>query len=324
MTSVLRPLQYLKLLSFVLFGALLYANTLQVPFLFDDQQNILQNSYIRIMELDPKGLYDAAFKKHTSNRPVSNTSFALNYYFHRYHVMGYHLVNICIHILAGILLFRFVEVTLELDAAVSINREACLPCISQPSDCWGSKGLSISNLSLLAALLWLVHPVQTQSVTYVVQRMTSMAAMFYVLSLLLYIKGRLAGRQEKRLAYFSGTVLAGFLAIGSKETAATLPFFILLYEWYFFQDLSKKYLRQALPYLLGAALLLGLLVFCYLGPDPIRAIRMGYADQPFSLLQRVMTEFRVVMYYLSLLLWPRPTRLNLDYDFVLSRSWLDP
>lgn len=92
---------------------------------------------------------------------------------------------------------------------------------------------NVQGIAFVTALLWLVHPLATQSVTYIVQRMNSMAAMFYVLSLLLYVVGRkiqLAGQSgesiHRALGCFVGSILAGLLALGSKEIAVTLPAFI--------------------------------------------------------------------------------------------------
>jgi tetratricopeptide (TPR) repeat protein len=112
--------------------------------------------------------------------------------------------------------------------------------------------------------------------------------------------------------------------MSSKEIAATLPFFILLYEWYFFQDLSKAWLKRALPYMIGILMLFGLLVFLYLGSNPLEAVLSGYKTWYFTLTERLLTELRVVIYYISLLLYPHPSRLSLDYDFAISHSLTDP
>ena len=88
-----------------LFCIILYSNTLNSPFVFDDVANIRENSYIRLTDLDFQRLSDAMFKSPCSNRPVANISFALNYYFGKYDVTGYHVVNIIIHLINGILVY---------------------------------------------------------------------------------------------------------------------------------------------------------------------------------------------------------------------------
>jgi tetratricopeptide (TPR) repeat protein len=97
-----------------------------------------------------------------------------------------------------------------------------------------------------------------------------------------------------------------------------------LYEWYFFQDLSFEWLRRYLALWGGIVLLLVVIALIYLNKDPLDRILSAYSHREFTLTQRVLTELRVVMFYISLLLWPQPSRLNLDHDFVLSRSLTDP
>jgi tetratricopeptide (TPR) repeat protein len=151
-----------------------------------------------------------------------------------------------------------------------------------------------------------------------------MAAMFYVLSFLLYAKGRLVKENRKGWPWFASCFFTGMLAIGAKETAATLPFFILLYEWYFFQDLSTAWVKRHLPYVIGTLFLLGLLVFLFLGSNPLEAILSEYNHWDFTVAQRLLTEPRVVIHYLSILLYPHPSRLHLDHDFALSYSLFSP
>ena len=283
----------------------MYSNILEGPFTFDDDSNIENNPNIRLTEFTLGGITRAGFESSASNRPVANISFALNYYFHQYNVMGYHLINILIHITAGILIYLFTKTTLNTPVLRSMYA----------TDRW---------IPFFTALLWLVHPIQTQSVSYIVQRMNSMAAMFYILSLLLYAKGRLAGGKRKRWVLFAGCAFAGFLALGSKETAATLPFFIFLYEWYFFQDLSRSWLKRHFLGFATILILLALLAFMYLGAHPIEGILSGYQYRDFTLTERVATEFRVVIFYISLLIFPHPSRLNLDHDFPISHSLFEP
>jgi Flp pilus assembly protein TadD len=154
--------------------------------------------------------------------------------------------------------------------------------------------------------------------------MNSMAAMFYVLSFWLYVRARLAEAKGKRRVLFAGCVLAGVLSLGSKEIAVTLPFFIFLYEWYFFQDLSRNWLKTHLLPFAGLFIFLAIVALMYLGVHPLEKILMGYENRDFTLTQRMLTEFRVVIYYITLLIFPHPSRLNLDHDFPISHSLIDP
>ncbi len=288
-----------------------YANSLNGQFVFDDSR-IYNNVHLRITSLDWASLQQVVLKSEPATRPVANLSFALNYYLHGYEVQGYHLLNLLIHLLTGILLYWLVLVTLPL-----------LP----PRQGWpenGNKQQSYGWLAFFAALLWLLNPVQTQSVSYVVQRMNSLAAMFYLLSLLLYIKGRLQAHRPKSMFLFAASLLAGLLALASKETSATLPLFIFLYEWYFLQDLKLAWLRRNLPLVAGVAVVLALLGLFFLGGKPLTNILAGYGGREFTLPQRLLTELRVVFFYLGLLLLPSPGRLNLDHDFLVSTSLVQP
>ena len=95
----------------------------------------------------------------------------------------------------------------------------------------------------VAGLLFVAHPLQTQAVTYVVQRMTSLAACLYLLAVLLYVRGRSANTNGQRVACFAGALAAGGLALGSKEIAIALPFALVLVEWIFFRDAARGWLR---------------------------------------------------------------------------------
>ena len=288
----------------VLVGAL-YAHTLTGPFVFDDLSNIQDNAAIRLTTLSVAGLVQAAFHSNAWNRPVANISFALNYYVHQDRVGGYHVVNILIHLITGLLLFLFVRTTLTLPV---LRARYAAPG-------WIAGG---------AALLWLVHPVHTQSVTYVVQRMNSMAAMLYIASLVLYVRARLTPHRRRQWALWAGCGVTGLLALGTKEIAATLPVVVGLYEWYFFQGLRRDWLRSWRVY--GAGGLVGwglLLAWVYLRGERLD-VSAAYPEHDFTQWERVMTEWRVVLLYLRLLFFPHPSQLNLDHDFVLSRSLLDP
>jgi tetratricopeptide (TPR) repeat protein len=296
-------------LCFAILGFLLYSKTLNGPFIFDDQIHIQENVNIRITELNFKNLLKAGLNKKgsISKRPVGFITLALNYYFHQYDLKGYHIVNIIIHILTGIILYAFLRATLSLP---SIKLE-------------DNQAFAIASF---AALLWLVHPLQTQSVSYIIQRLNSLSAMFYLLSFWLYLKGRLAQKTKKNWLWFACSGLACILALGCKQIAATLPFFVFLYEWYFFQDCSTVWLRRNLKYIFLIFFLFAAVAFIYLGLKPVEKMSSfnDYSFKEFTFLQRVLTQPRVVIYYLSLIFFPHPSRLNLDYDFPLSYSLINP
>jgi tetratricopeptide (TPR) repeat protein len=299
-------------LLFALIVAVLYGNTLQAPFVFDDLENVRNNTAIRIDALTIDNTLKAAFSGPSYRRPVANISFAFNYLLGGYHVIGYHLINGFIHWLAGIFLYLLIQLTLDI----------YLP--ATPWNRW---------IAIFSALIWLVHPIQTQAATYIVQRMTSMSALFYVMSLYFYARARSrqlglaiarGGQSGFPASFYLASLISGILALGSKEVAATLPIFICLYEWYFFQDLNKTWLRRNVFYLAIALIALGFVSLVYLGFDPIERIAGGYQRRDFTMVQRLLTEPRVVFFYISLILFPHPSRLNLDHDVALSQSLASP
>ena len=103
-----------------------------------------------------------------------------------------------------------------------------------------------------------------------------------------------------------------------------MPLFILLYEWFFLQDLSFTWLRKRFLPILGVGVFLVCVVMLFLGQHPLDAILNSYGIRDFNMEQRVLTEFRVVLFYMGLLLFPHPARLNIDHDFSLSLSLLNP
>lgn len=310
-TAMSRIATFWSIALLAVVGCLVYANTLNVPFHFDDENNI-QNPALRVEKLEKEEILKALTNSTLVARPVSNFSFALNYYIGEYRVQGYHLVNILIHVCAGIFLFLLLRATLLL----APNRE---------------KYPKASTIALMTALIWVVHPLGTQSVTYIVQRMNSMAAMFFVLALLLYVKGRhrqmAMERRQSALppwGWFLACTVAGLLAVGSKEIAATLPFFIFLYEWYFFQDLRWTWLRGKIFWLAGVLTAILGLAFAYTNWMLLDKILNSCSNRDFTILERVLTQFRVIIHYLTLIFYPNPERLALDYDYPVSTSLLSP
>ncbi|HPQ28487.1 MAG TPA: tetratricopeptide repeat protein [Desulfobacteraceae bacterium] len=312
----------IAVLAIFVLGIIIYSNTFKTPFVFDDADSITGNRYIRLTSLDPESLIDAGFKSPASKRPVANISFALNYYFGRYNVTGYHVVNIIIHLLNGILVY-FLALTIF---GQVFHSRATPPTLNSSllTDNSSNSSLLILICSLFSALIFTAHPIQTQSVTYIVQRMNSMAAMFYLLSLLLYIKGRMALTNTKKLILLVACLVSWIMALGTKPTAVTLPFIIFLYEWYFVRDLDYAWFRRQIPYLVGIVIFVFILGYIYFNGNPFERVISGYKYREFSLGERLLTQPRVVLFYISLILLPLPGRLNLLHSFYISHSLTDP
>jgi tetratricopeptide (TPR) repeat protein len=288
-------------------GLLLYANTLRAPFLFDDHRNLLENPAIRWRTLSLENLRRASFGS-PSLRPVANLSFGLNYYLHGEATEGYHVVNVLVHCANAMLVALLAHATLLRLARLPGER---VRIRGRRAAAW---------LALGSGLLFVAHPLQTNSVTYVVQRMTSLATLFTLVALLLYARGRERPPGGARRALLGAAVASGLLALGSKEIAVTLPLAAWLYEWFFLRDLEPGFARRSLPRLGIPLALAGLALYVafFYGPE------WGYAKRDFTLGERLLTQLRVVVIYLSLILVPHPARLNLLHDVETSRSWLEP
>lgn len=277
---------------------LVYLNSLRVPFTLDDVSGIINNPSTHLDQLSLSELNKAI----SNSRPVSNLSLALNYYFNGFNVVGYHVVNIMIHCLTAIVVYIFFLKIL-------------------PS--------SSSLFALLGSLLWAVHPVHIQAVTYIIQRMTGLATLFFMLSLVLYIQGRETGG-AKRIWLFLLALGAGLLGVSSKEIAVTLPFVILLYEFYFRAHCNPHFLKRQLKYWVPFFVMTLLFLAGYFtnrgglihGLQNI--LTMDFGNESITGYERLLTESRVIIFYLSLLILPLPSRLNLDHDFAVSTSLLDP
>ncbi len=293
-------------------GFAVYFNSLNVPFYGDDINNI-KNPNLQIDEITWEKLQNIIEGATLHTRPISNISFALNYYFGGYRVQGYHLVNIVIHILSGYFLFLLVRLTLSLP----VNRE---------------KYEKYAVLPFITALVWIVHPLATQSVTYIVQRMNSMCAMFYVLSLLLYVYTRIQVQESQKkdqsvvrlFLLFFLSFLSALLAVGSKEIAATLPIVIFCYEFYFFQNLNLTWLKKRVLWPFGIALTFVGIIVAYLGKKPWAAFCWECTGRDFTATERVYTQFKVLVNYISLLIYPNHINLSLDRDFPISTSLFFP
>jgi len=300
-----------------------YAPGLHGPFVFDDFPNVVNNQLIAVDALDAENLRDAAFS--LGNRPypdrgLARLSFALNYYFagERFDRFAFKLTNVVIHVLNGLLVYWLSVLLLRryVGGARPPSAEAG----------WGAMS---SYLPLLVAALWVLHPIQLTSVLYVVQRMTSMAAFFVLAGLLLFVMGRIrleSGRSHGLTWMFvglAGGVVFGFLC---KQNAVLLPFYAYLVELFFFrrEALAGAVRRRlygfyaltvGLPALAAVA---GLIV----GWD---VIAEGYLHRDFTLWERLLTQSRVLFFYLGLLLFPHIRAFGLYHDdMALSTGLVDP
>jgi len=237
------------------------------------------------------------------SRPVSYVSFALNYYLDGLNVYGYHVVNFIIHYLSSIFLFLFVYNTLRLPGQRELYKKHAY------------------SIAFLGTLFWALNPVHVTAVTYIVQRMASMSALFYIMSMYFYLKFRTSGKKLSSFLFVICCILCGLLSIGSKENAVMLPFSILLYDLFFFQGLAKENIKKNIKMVIIPLLILVVAVLLFYD---FSADLKDYEQRPFTMSERLLTQPRVVLFYISLLFYPLTSRLTLIHDMAISRSFLDP
>jgi tetratricopeptide (TPR) repeat protein len=241
-------------------------------------------------------------------RPLSYLSFALNYKLGGMDVFGFHVVNFIIHYLSAVFLFLFIYNTLKLPRLKDQYKNIAYP------------------VALLATFFWALNPVWVTSVTYIVQRMASMAGLFYIMSMYFYLKGRTSAGISKRptssILFFILCITSGLAAVLSKENAVMLPVGILLFDLFLIQGFTKENIIKYIKISTLPVLLILIIGFFYTGG--FSNALGGYEIRDFSMTQRLLTEPRVILFYLSLLFYPVSSRLTLLYDIEVSRSLLHP
>jgi len=280
-----------------------YGNSFHGEWHFDDIPNIVENPNVHLKNLSLKGIYNAFHFRGDLIRPVSYLSLAINYYFGGLETFGYHLINFIIHYVTAIFLFLFIFNTLR------------LPLLR---DRYGERAYAIS---ILATVFWAINPVQVLAVSYVVQRMASMAGMFYIAAMYFYLKGRTAEGLKNRAFFFLCFTVAMLLAFGSKETAAMLPVSIFIYDLFLIQGAERDTVRKNLKFAFIPFAVVIILANSYLD---LSSILDDYRVRSYTLGERLLTEPRVIIFYISLLLYPLHSRLTTLHDFGISKSMIDP
>ena len=281
----------------LLIGFVLYAHTLSSSFHFDDWHVIVNNPAIR----DPGNL--KAIWSVFNTRFVAGLTYAFNYALGRLNPFWYHLFNIISHILSSLLVHSLILLTFQ-----------------TPRMKGNSLVVRKRPVAFFAALLFLVHPLQTQAVNYLWQRTASLAAFFYLCAMTSYVRTRLARTSSwgYLIAFF-----AAFLGLLTKETTGTLPVMLLLYEFCFFESWKENGRRRLLfllPFLVTPCMIPILLRNA--GPNLLSLLRHEGSDYAMSHREYLWTEFNVMRTYLRLLWFP--VRQNVDYDYPIAHRFFEP
>jgi protein O-mannosyl-transferase len=277
-------------------------------FYFDDQPNITNNLNVQIVSLDAQSLYQSATSGTAgpTGRPVAMLSFGLNHVFSGLDASDYKLTNIVLHCFCALAVYFL--------STLLLKRVSSIPSARVPI------------LSFCVAALWAVHPVNLSPVLYVVQRMTILSGLFVMLAMCCYCKGRellSSGAAVKALIAF-GVSYCVFLplAVFSKENGLLVLVYLFLIEVFFYrfkddQGQTLKLLKQGHQVVAFVFIILGLIWFY--------SILKGYDLRDFTLQERLMTEARVLFFYLGQIILPNISSLGIHHDgFSISRSLFTP
>jgi len=289
------------LIIFCCLGVVIYSNSFGASFHFDDELSIVSNLSIRNLT-NFRGIWNF-----WPTRFLTYLSIALNYHFQKFNVFGYHLFNLLIHLVSTIMVWWLVLLTLS---TPKIKQQK----ISQQANL----------IALFAGLIFLTHPIQTEAVTYIIQRATSLAALFYLACLNLYIKSRLLDYEKpaSRISkfYYLGSVILAVMAMFTKEMAITLPLMILLYEYCFLKTKKVINWKQIASFLIT----LLIIPLTMLMTKSANLMEMRLESEPLpgiSPWNYLLTQFPVMLTYLRLIFLP--INQNLDYDYPVAKSLLE-
>ena len=269
---------------------LIYANGLNTPLQSDDEQYIYNSKH-----------YPSSYTQ-ISNiryRHINGLSFALNYHWGQKNPFGYHLFNILIHICTTFLVFYIAQLTIE--NGTPWGKEAAL------------------KIALFTALLFGLHPIQTETVTYISGRPGGLAGLFYLLSFLFFILGSMKAPTIRRPVLYLLALMVFFLAVLSKENAITLPIVIILYDLCLMKGPNWSSFRSRLGFYLCYPLLAGVTFFIssHESPHVFNAIQGFSKKINFTL---GLVQLDLLKYPLKLFLFP--INLTFEYDFLTRVSWV--
>jgi len=280
---------------------LLYAGVLDAPFVYDDA--LLSTG--RPGQVESLGDVGAILAARGLPRRIGNASFALSRLLSGSSPTGMRAVNVALHGLNGVLLFLLASRLWE--------------CTGERATPEGSGTVA----AFVASALWLVNPTQTQAVAYIYQRFTCLVTTTSLIALLLFLDA-LRSSGGRRLWRLALSAAAWMMALGVKENAAILP--LLAGATWLLCRRGPRHRPSGRAWLgLATLVTLSLIVAAwYLGSNFVEMIERDSLRRGFTPWRRVMTEWRVVWYYLGLFAWPHPSRLVLDYDWRLSTGLMTP
>lgn len=284
-----------------------YAPTFNAEFHFDDHAYILESNEILSISGSINRIGKHFFRP---DRSLVTLSFALNHQVHKFELPGYHLVNISLHAMNGVLVFFLLSRLLFSNSYISSN----------PNNKY------YETIAFGAALLFLLHPVAVNSVTYIAQRHGLLATFFYLLGFIAYINGRNANKAS-HIVWFFVCLLSFWGAIHSKPMALTFPFVLIVYE-IIFRQRDAHALRKFAVVSFAFSVLSTVLIVVYAiqtGLFSQDAFLAGFRTQElWTPWQHMMTESVVFLHYWKILFLPLSSWLSGDHYFPVYKTLTSP
>lgn len=272
-----------------------YHNSFHGPFVFDDASSIITNPTIRNLWPLTGPLAPPRTNVTAQGRPILNLSLAINHALGGTKVETYHVANLLIHTLAGLTLFGIVR--------------RVWPCRERVGSGASADPNPVTHLALVTAVLWTVHPLQTESVTYVIQRAESLVGLFYLLTIYGFVRAQVchssAGRPPQRKGWLTVSVIACLLGMATKEVMATAPLMVLFFDRTFFSGTFSEAWRRRRVYYLALGCTWFLLAWLVVQTGGNRGgsvgfgVGVGWWDYAF-------TQFKAMGRYVWLSVWPHP------------------
>ena len=287
---------YKIFLLIAVISAIVYANSINNGFVYDDKTSIIDNPYIRDIKnipasfIQPDYLTSAGIRNHY--RPLVVVSHTLNYAIDNLNPAVFRITNLLFHIGTAFMLF------LVLKAILGNSKQTLIP--------------------LASALIFAVHPFNSETVNYIVARSSVMSGFFYLSAFYCWVRyrwGEAEGRRKKLEVFYLGSLLAFLLGMLTKEVVITLPIVLWLYDFYFIHKLRPPH--SSLRTVLNWRVYLPYLPFIFVIIIPL-VFRVIYADggviPPFNrdLSSQIFTVMPVLVGYLRLLFLP--TGLTIAHD----------
>lgn len=286
------PIVHISLI--ILCGILAYSNTFHSPFVFDDIDNIVENNRLRDISNIPS-FFTHIEGVNISGRPLMAATFAINYYYGELDSTGYRIVNLALHIANGSLLFSLIKIT-----AGYLNYR---------------DDVKTGLIALFSSLIFITHPIQTESITYIVSRSVLLSTFFFLLGIILFAKAvGAAGR--KRAAWITALFIISLLGMASREEFFLFPIMLILYDLYFISKQDIKGVFRNYKIHLPVILTLGYVAYIALSFN--YGEHAGFGVKEFTPLEYLMTQFNAHWTYLRLLVLP--VNQNIDYDYPIAKA----